>query len=319
MKKIISIIMAMLFVSVMFVSCGKTEKKAGNVNVSVLNGTTGFGMAWLMEESANDRSSNKYTFNVESDASLISAALINGSVDIAALPTNAASNLYVKTKGGVQILAINTLGVLYVVENGNTVTKLSDLEGKTIYCPAQNPKFILEYILKKNNIKATIDTTYSAPADLRMAVASGKVSLAVLPEPMVTIAKSANKSLVTALDLTEEWSKIDGASALVQGCVVVRTEFAKNYPDSVSSFLDEYKKSIEYTNTNPKETGELIAKYNVFAKAAIATKAIPNCNIAFMDGKDMKDAMSKFIDAMYSVNPASVGGSIPDDDFYYLK
>lgn len=319
MKKIVSVLLIALMALCLLSSCGKTEKKAENVNVSVLNGTTGFGMAYLMEQNASSASSNKYTFSVETDASVITSALIKGDIDIAALPTNAAANVYTKTNGGVQIIAVNTLGVLYVVENGTSIKSVKDLEGKTVYCPAQNPKFILEYILTKNNVNATIDTTYAAPADLRTAVAAGKVEIAVLPEPMVTIAKSANSSLNVALDLTQEWNKTEEENSLVQGCVVVRTEFAKEYPDSVSLFLDEYKKSIEYVNENPEGAAELIAKYNIFANQNVAKAAIPKCNIAFLEGNEMKNAMSAFLEAMYSVNPASVGGALPNDDFYYSR
>lgn len=319
MKKIISVLLIALMTLCMVSSCGKTEKKADNVNVSVLNGTTGFGMAYLMEQNANSASSNKYTFSIEADASVITSSLIKGDVDIAALPTNAAANVYNKTKGAIQIIAINTLGVLYVVENGTSVKSIKDLEGKTIYCPAQNPAFILEYILKKNNVNATIDTTYAAPADLRTAVAAGNVDIAVLPEPMVTIAKSANQSLSVALDLTEEWNKTEASNSLVQGCVVVRTEFAKEYPDSVSMFLDEYKKSIEYVNENPEGAAELIAKYDIFANQNVAKVAIPKCNIAFLEGVEMKNAMKAFLNAMYSVNSASIGEALPNDDFYYSR
>ena len=170
---------------------GKTTEK---INVAVLNGTTGFGIAKLMADNEAGTSKNTYEFSVETAANSIMTGLSNGSIDIAALPTNAASNIYNVTGGKVQALAINTLGVLYVLEDGNTVNNITDLEGKIIYCPAQNPTFILQYILKQNNINATIDSTsYAAPADLRNAVANGTVKLAVLPEPMVTIVLNSTK------------------------------------------------------------------------------------------------------------------------------
>lgn len=170
---------------------GKTSE---NIKVSVLNGTTGFGMAKLMADNEAGTAKNKYDFSVETAANSIMTGLSNGSIDIAALPTNAAANIYNVTGGKVQVLAINTLGVLYVLDDGNSINSISDLEGKTIYCPAQNPTFILQYILKENNINATIDSTsYAAPADLRNAVANGAVKLAVLPEPMVTIVLNSTK------------------------------------------------------------------------------------------------------------------------------
>ncbi|MBQ3040939.1 MAG: ABC transporter substrate-binding protein [Clostridia bacterium] len=321
MKKILSITMAILLIAVSlfaFASCGKKTDEA--IKVTTLNGTTGFGMAPLMKEHSLGNTKNEYEFSVQSDASVVTAGLMNGSIDIAALPTNAAANVYNKTEGGVQIIAINTLGVLYVVTNGVEISSVADLEGKTIYCPAQNPLFITKYILEKNGLngKVTVDsTTYAKPDALRDAVKTGSVEIAVLPEPMVTIAKSGNQNVKVALDLTAEWNKISDGKQLVQGCVVVRTEFANEYPGSVDSFLKEYKASIEALNEDTTSAASAIKEFGIFANEAVAKNAIPKCNIAYMDGDDMKDAMENFLDAMYAIAPASIGNAIPSDDFYY--
>ena len=324
MKKLISLIlMSLLVVGSIFslISCNDNQKT--NIKVAVLNGTTGFGMAKLMEDNANGASSNNYEFSVETDASNIISSLIAGTVDIAALPTNAAANVYNKSNGKVQVLAINTLGVLYLLEKDDQISSINDLNGKTIYVPAQNPTFITKYILNSNNINATIDsTTYSTPEALKNAVVAGQVELAVLPQPVVTAAiagaKQGNKNYSVALDLTEEWNNIPNSKQLVQGCVVVRTEFANNKKEAVNAFLDEYEKSINYLNDNPNETAELIVKYNIFANANVASKAIPSCNIKFMKGEEMKSSMSAFIEIMYSIAPSSVGNKIPSADFYYI-
>lgn len=325
MKKILSLLLILVLSLSLFASCGKdeetnTEEGKTNVKVSVLNGTTGFGMAHLMEQNANKKASNNYTFSVESEGTDIIAQLVNGTVDIAALPTNAASVVYNRTQGAVKVIAINTLGVLYVIDSGNSVNSIADLEGKKIYCPAQNPMFILKHLLNKNGINAEIDTTYSAPADLRSALASGELddAIAVLPEPMVTIAQSANKNLRVALDLTEEWNKVEDSS-LVQGCVVVRTEFLTKNKDAVDKFLAEYKTSIEYMSTNTADAAKLVKKHGIFANENVAKAAIPKCNVAYMDGSDMKKAMEGFLAAMNTVAPASIGGALPTDDFYYVK
>ena len=321
MKKILSITMAILLIAVSlfaFASCGKKTDEA--IKVTTLNGTTGFGMAPLMKEHSLGNTKNEYEFSVQSDAGVVTAGLMNGSIDIAALPTNAAANVYNKTEGGVQIIAINTLGVLYVVTNGVEISSVADLEGKTIYCPAQNPLFITKYILEKNGLngKVTVDsTTYAKPDALRDAVKTGSVEIAVLPEPMVTIAKSGNQNVKVALDLTAEWNKISDGKQLVQGCVVVRTEFANEYPGSVDSFLKEYKASIEALNEDTTSAASAIKEFGIFANEAVAKNAIPKCNIAYMDGDDMKDAMENFLDAMYAIAPASIGNAIPSDDFYY--
>lgn len=290
------------------------------VNVMVLNGTTGFGMANLMDAAANGQASLDYSFTVETDASNIVAGLVNGSVDIAALPTNAAAAVYNKTQGGVQVLALNTLGVLYLVTDGSvTVETMADLEGQTVYAPAQNPSFIFQHIVEANGLtNVTIDNTYAQPADLNTAVASGEVSIAVLPEPMVTVAKSKNPDLVVALDLTAEWDKVSPAGSLVQGCVVVRKAFVEENPAAVAAFLEEYGASIEALTADIEGTAAKIEAQGIFTKAAVAAKAIPNCNVCFIAGSDMLAALSEFLNIMFEVAPASVGGAIPGDDFYCI-
>ena len=344
MKKLISLILAVVML-LSLTACGQTAEApateapvvteaapettaapeteaapAAPVNVMVLNGTTGFGMASLMDAVAKGEAAQSYNFSVETDASNIVAALANGSVDIAALPTNAASAVYNKTQGKVQVLALNTLGVLYLVTDGSvTVESVADLAGQTVYAPAQNPTFIFQHIVEANGLTdVTIDNTYAQPADLNTAVASGEVSIAVLPEPMVTVARSKNPNLVVALDLTAEWDKIAPAGSLVQGCVVVRKAFAEENRAAVETFLTEYGASIEALTTDVEGTAAKIEATGIFAKAAVAAKAIPNCNVCFVTGEEMKAALSEFLTIMHGVAPASVGGAIPADDFYCI-
>lgn len=290
------------------------------VNVMVLNGTTGFGMANLMDAAAKGEASQDYSFTVETDASNVVAGLVNGSVGIAALPTNAAATVYNKTQGGVQILALNTRGVLYLVTDGSvTVESMADLEGQTVYAPAQNPSFIFQHLVQANGLESvTIDNTYVHPADLNSAVAAGEVSIAVLPEPMVTVARSKNPDLVVALDLTAEWDKVSPAGSLVQGCVVVRKAFVEENPGVVAKFLEEYGASIEALTADVEGTATKIEENGIFTKAAVAAKAIPNCNVCFITGTEMQEAMASFLEIMFEVAPASIGGSIPGEDFYCI-
>lgn len=293
------------------------------IHIMALNGTTGFGMAKLIDDAVKGESWLNYQCTVESDASNVTAALINGTVDIAALPTNAASVVYNKTEGGIQLLALNTLGVLYVVTDDTvTVSSFEDLKGQTVYVPAQNPTFIFKYLCEQNGLTVgediIVDNTYAQPADLRTAVASGEVSVAVLPEPMVTIAKAANDKLNVAMDLTEAWDAVSPAGSLVQGCVVVRTEFAEEHPAEVAGFLSEYEASILYVSDCGEGVAETIESSGVFAQGPVAVKAIPNCNLCFVTGQEMKTAMSVFLEIMHGVAPESIGGKLPADDFYYL-
>ena len=346
MKKILALILAAITLLTLFVSCAPTNNEGDDtgtqqgsendtqaptpvdINVYTLNGTTGFGMAKLISDAKKGTyTTENYTFTVQSDASVVLSALINGDVDIAALPTNAAANVYNKSNGEVKILAVNTRGVLYLLAKGETtVSSFEALRGKTVYVPAQNPTFIFTHLCKQNGLipgtDITIDsTTYAEAAALRDAVASGLVDYAVLPEPMVTIAmasaKKANVTLTNAMDLTAEWDKVCTPGSLVQGCVVVRKAFLEAHPEAVSNFLKAYKSSIEYLTSNTAEAAQLIVEAGIFTNATVAANAIPKCNVCYLDGAEMKTAMEVFLTALKDINANSIGGKLPADDFYY--
>ncbi len=288
------------------------------VRVYTLNGTTGFGMAGLIADAAEGKAALNYSFSVESDPSVVTAALVNGDCDIAALPTNAAAALYNKTGGKLQVLALNTRGVLYVVTDGAVQPeKLEDLAGQTVYAPAQNPSFILEALCKAKGVELTIDNSYAQPAELNAAVAAGQVGLAVLPEPMVTVACAQNQTLQVAIDLSAEWDTVMEPGSLVQGCVVARREFAETHDAEIACFLEEYGRSVALLGEDPQTAAQKIEEAGIFANAAVAAKAIPRCNICFVTGEEMQLQLSAFLRSMFETAPQSVGGSVPGDDFYY--
>lgn len=308
----------------LFSICTIGNAEDTRINVMVLNGTTGFGMADLIADAKENKTELNYNITVETDASNVTAALVNGSADIAALPTNAAAAVYNKTEGGVQIIAINTKGVLYLVADKSVeINGIEDLKGMTVYAPAQNPSFIFGYICEQNGLKVgedvIIDNTYAQPAELNAAVSSGTVKLAVLPEPMVTVAKMNNQDLTVAMDLTEEWNKTAPEGSLVQGCVVVRKAFAEKHTDELITFLKEYEMSVKSLLEDNDTAAANIEAAGILAKAAIAKKAIPNCNICFISGNEMKDAMAEFLSIMMEVAPKSIGGNLPADDFYFVS
>ena len=267
MKKFLALILA-LALAIPFVSCVPTQNDPAdttppsdaaidpslNINVTVLSGTTGMGMAKLISEKKNGTAALNYNFSVVSDATQIAPAIIAGTTDIAAVPTNLASTLYKKTNGGVYVLALNTLGVLYLLENGNTVNSIEDLRGKTVYVPGAgtNPEYILKYIVEQNGLTVGTDVifdyTYSSPDTLASAVGSGLANIALLPEPKVTAVKNQNADVRTALDLTEEWEKKSETGSLVQGCIIVRKEFADAHPAEIAKFLEEYEASVKFVN-----------------------------------------------------------------------
>ena len=323
-KNLLTVSLTLLLCLCLIAGCGSVFADASPdaalpVRVYTLNGTTGFGMAGLLADAGEGKAALNYSFSVESDPSVVTAALVSGDCDIAALPTNAASALYNKTGGKVQVLALNTRGVLYLVTDGSeTVESIADLAGKTVYVPAQNPSFIFQALCRANNVDVTIDNSYAQPAELNAAAAAGEVKLAVLPEPMVTVARSQNPALTVALNLTAEWDKIMEKGSLVQGCVAVRREFAEQHPAELAKFLEEYEASVKLLSEDVQAAAGKIEAAGIFAKAPVAAKAIPNCNICFVTGADMQRELGAFLQAMFETAPQSIGGSVPGDDFYCI-
>lgn len=328
MKKYGAMVLAAMLAMVMLAGCGQPAEKA-DINVTAIAGPTGVGMVDLMEKNEAGETANNYTFNLVSDPQEAVASLSKGEADIAAVPTNLASTLYAnKMKDKVQVLAVNTLGVLYMLENGNTIDDVKDLVGKTIYTSGQgaNPEYILRYVLEKNDIDPDKDVKIEFVADndaLTAAVVTGTAQVAMVPEPKVTAcraqAKKQGKSPANiVLNMTEEWDAVaDGESKLMMGCVIARTEFIEENPAAVKAFLKEYKASIAAVNADVKAAATLCEKHKVIPQAAIAQQAIPNCNLVYVDGADMKTQLGGYLNVLFSYNPKSIGGAVPTDGFYY--
>ena len=313
-----------------------------DVNVMALKGPTAMGMVKMMadsepveeftdqlkEEYENVVSSgNIYHFTITSATDEVSAALAQGTTDIAAVPANLASVLYNNTEGGVQVLAINTLGVLYIVESGDTVHSVEDLRGKTIYASGKGntPEAALNYVLTQNGIDPSADVTIewkSEQAECLSALMAEENAIAMLPQPFVTTAQAQSESLRVALDLTEEWDALQAdsetPSTLVTGVVVARTAFVEEHPEVVSAFLDHYQESVDYVNSNVEEAAQLVGQYEIVT-AEVAQKALPECNIVFIEGAEMKEKLSGYLSVLFEQNPQSVGGALPDDAFYFSR
>ena len=299
-----------------------------DVNVMALKGPTAMGMVEFMNEADSGTiTDNNYHFNITAATDEVSAALAQGTTDIAAVPANLASVLYNNTEGGVQVLAINTLGVLYIVESGDTVNSVEDLRGKTIYASGKGstPEYALNYVLTQNGIDPSADVTIewkSEQAECLSALMAEENAIAMLPQPFVTTAQAQSESLRVALDLTEEWDALQAdsetPSTLVTGVVVARTTFVEEHPEVVSAFLDHYQESVDYVNSNVEEAAQLVGQYEIVT-AEVAQKALPECNIVFIEGAEMKEKLSGYLSVLFEQNPQSVGGALPDDAFYFSR
>jgi len=305
------------------VTQGETEAELVTkpvLKVATLKGPTGMGMVGLMENDAKGISAVDYVFEVVGAPDQLVGQTVQGKVDIAAVPSNLGVILNIKTEGNIQLLAVNTLGVLYIVENGNSIQSLADLEGKTIIASGKgaSPEYALNYILAENGLtdKVTVDyLTEHAEVAAKVKAEEGVIGL--LPQPFVTSTLLSSETSRIALDLNKEWEKVTKGSILTMGAVVVNKAFAKENPEVIATFMEEYKKSVDFVNEEAKIAGELIEKFGILPKAALATKAIPDCNITLIEAQEAKESLMTYYKILHSFNPKSVGGKLPEDDFFY--
>lgn len=345
MKKILSVLLVLAMLLVSLSACGihnnNTEPGSDSqsvsdtlenientpddveVRVAGMTGPTSIGMVKVISDASKGEAQGNYKFTIAGSADEISPLIIKGELDIAAVPANLASVLYNKTEGGIKLLAINNLGVLYILDKNTGISSIEDLKGKTIYATGKNttPEYTLRYVLSSNGIDPDKDVTIefkSEPTEIVALLSAGESGVAMLPQPYVTVAKSKVEGLETVLDLGEEWKKIDSESETVTGVIIARTAFIDEHPEAVKTFLEEYTASCQFVNANVEEAATLVGEANIF-NAAIAKQAIPFCNVTGTVGEDMKPIVNGYLNVLYNQNPAAIGGKLPSDDFYYIS
>ena len=329
MKKVLSVLAVILAFTLVFTACGTvaeettaeetTAAEKAVINIGLLKGPTGMGAAVLLESDEQGTANADYNLTLAGAPDVLQTALINSELDMAALPTNVAAVLNAKTEGNVQILAVNTLGVIYLMSNDDTIKTVADLKGKTILSAGQGTttEYVLNYILESNSL--TIDTDVfveyaSEHAEVISKAKSGGYEVILLPEPFVTQMKGQDAGFSVVLDLTKEWKALGGGE-LTMGCIAVRKAFLEENPEAVKAFLADYEASVNAVNADPEAAGAIIEKFEI-AKAAVASKAIPNCNITVMTGEEMKTNAAAYLQVLFDSNPKAVGGSLPADGFY---
>ena len=302
----------------------QTADSSGSIRFAVLSGPTGVGAAKLLDHIDNNDtnlSCGNYTYTIANDNSELVAGLTNGDIDIATVASNVAVNLYNKTDGGVKIIAVGTLGVLHILESGgNTnINSMADLAGKTIYAAGQgaNPEYVLRYLLRENGLDDA-EVVFADASEISAKLISGEIECAMLPVPAATAAIMKSEGKVRqAIDLTEAWDGLRNGSQLIMTAVVARTDYIEAHPELVGGFLNDYKDSINFVNNNVDEAAEIIAAHGITPSAGIAKQAIPQCHLAYIDGADMVASISDYYEVLYGIDPAAVGGALPDDAIYW--
>ena len=300
-----------------------TTEETTTIRLGGLKGPTSMGMVKLLDDAERGASKSQIAFTPAVTADELTPLLLKGELDILAVPANLGSILYNNSDGAVRFAAINTLGVIYILEKGEqTIADWEDLRGQTIYATGKGttPEFALNYLLAQHGLDPQADVTIewtSEPPEIVTLMSTTDHIIAMMPQPFVTVAQNTVEDLNIVLDLTEEWNALDNGSQFITAGLIVRTEFAEAYPQQLATFLEDYAASTAYVNENVEEAAALVEKYDI-VKADIAQKAIPYCNITYIDGEAMKEALSGYLQVLYDQNPDSVGGQMPGDDFYYI-
>ena len=300
------------------------EVDAPVIKFMALSGPTGVGAAKLMaDHDADAQNSAIASYEIVTDNTQVQTALANGDVDIAAIATNAAASLYAKTDGGIQVLAVNTLGVLYILEKGDTVHAMADLAGKTLYCPSNtkgaNPEHILNHLLTGNGVDPSdVNIEWLTPQEITVKLTSSDAGICMLPVPAATALLVKDSGVREAVSLSDAWQDLEG-SPLPMGCVVARTEYIEENPLGVEAFLAAYEKSINYISdpANSADASALVAQYEFAPNDQVAARAIPQCSLTFITGQEMKTTLEDYYTILFQTAPASIGGGLPYDSFYY--
>lgn len=293
------------------------------VKVGALKGPTAIGLMKLMDDSANNKALNAYSFEIATAADEILPKMISKDLDIALVPANVAAILYNKSEGNIKVIDINTLGVLYAVSSDESIKSVKDLENKTVYVTGQKntPDYITQYLLKENNVDISlVNIEYKSEAAEVAALLNEKEgAVGILPQPFVTACCIKNENLKIVLDLTKEWDDLnkDTGSKLVTGVTVVRADFLAEHESIVKDFLKEHQLSAEFVSTNLEDVAKMVVDKGIIEKEPLAMKAIPNCNITYMDKDSMKEALSGYLNVLYTMDKTTVGGQLPDEEFYY--
>lgn len=296
-----------------------------SMEVAGLLGPTGMGMAHLIEASLQGETDVVYNVQLSGSPDDLVGKIISGEVHIAAVPSNLAAVLYQGTSGQVQLLAVNTLGVLYVLESGDSIHSVADLKGRTINVSGMGatPDFVLRFLLEEYDLRPDRDVTLDFKLQhglLAAAVAAGDVELALLPQPHVTVALLNNPDLRIALDITQEWNDVvDDGSVLAMGALVVQKEFARENPDLIDAFLQDYQRSVQFVNDEVDQAAELMVQHGILPNAAMARRAIPMSNIVYVDSQRAQELLRGFFQVLHRFEPRSVGGQVPDEGFYYSR
>lgn len=303
------------------------------LNVAALNGPSGIPMAYLFENKPEVVGAD-FQFQVAAGADVLLPKLLKGEVDVGILPPNVAAKVFTKNNEALVVGAVMGQGMLNLITKDASVTSLADLKGKTVTVAGQGatPEYMVRYLLKENGIKvaedgiATTDSValdFSIPnAEIAAALISGKIQYAIVPEPFSTVATTKDASVVKAINLQDEYAKVQKSSGkdsvnYPMTVIVVRKQLAEQSPEVVRGLLASFQKAVDWTLANPAEAGKLVEQHTLGLQAPIATKVIPNGAYVFVPAKEAQSQLEQLYSIFLDFAPEAIGGQLPSSNFYF--
>ena len=321
MKKIVALGLALILSLASLAGCSQKtpENVTETINVAALNGPTGMAMVNLMDME------DKYDITTYQAPADVTAKVISGEVDVAAVPSNLAAVLYNKTEGDIVAISPIALGMLQILGNNVDIDDVSELAGKTIVASGQGgtPEYVLEKVLSDNGLTIYEDVNVEWVAnhsEVNAKLLNQEGTIAMIPEPFVSTALSSGQEGVEDLfDLNELWEGSTGCE-LPMGVLIAKKSFVQEREDDLKVLLNDLQESVDFVNDSPAEAAKVIVEKGFIGDEEIAEAAIPGCHITLYTGKTSQTGMEMlktFNQILFDLDPASVGGKMPDEDLYY--
>lgn len=291
--------------------------EADALRIGSMKGPTSIGLASMMDQEQGQ-------FTVVGAADELTPLLLQDQIDIALVPANVAAVLYARTEGQIQVIDVNTLGVLYGISLDEGINNVEDLRGRTVYMTGKGtvPEYTFMALLAAANI-STDDLAIefcSEPTEVVAQISQHDGAVGILPQPYATACTLKNENLHTVLDLTEAWAQMTGGQKgdVVTGVTVAKTSTIEEKEGAVKLFLQRHAASAEVAQTDPSAIVAKVIELGIIENETLAEKAIPNCNVVCYTGEEMKNALAGYLQALFDQNAEALGGSLPGDDFYFM-
>jgi len=301
--------------------------KIEQITIAASQGSGSYPLASLVENNALKDIADKTVIEPWVTSEQLSAMVTSNQAQFVVGPITNFLMLYNKG-ANVKLVNVSVWGMLYILSADDSVKSIADLKGKTIAVTGGLTSYhgnLLKYILTKNNIDPEKDLTI-VNMDMTEAssqLATGGIKLALSNEPNSTItienAKKGNVTVTRAIDLQKEWAKAVGNenARIPQAGLVVVGDNAQNQA-LVTAVRDKYLESAKWINDNPTQAGPMVEKYFPKMKAAAVEQSLPFAGLNPVAASECKQEINDFLTEYLKVAPpASIGGKMPDDGFYY--